>query len=57
MAATKLAKYQAMRDFSRRAEPYGHDVKVAPSQPLRLVVQKHATSTLHFDLPMGLRPR
>jgi len=46
---TKLAKYQEMRDFSQTAEPSGH-AKVAPSQALRFVIQKHAASHLHFDL-------
>jgi len=50
MAATKLAKYQEMRDFSQTAEPSGEDAKVVPSQALRFVIQKHAASHLHFDL-------
>ncbi len=50
MAATKLDKYQGMRDFSQTAEPSGHDAKVMPSKALRFVIQKHAASHLHFDL-------
>ena len=50
MAATKLAKYQEMRDFSQTAEPSGQDAKVVPSEALRFVIQKHAASHLHFDL-------
>ena len=50
MAATKLAKYQGMRDFSQTAEPSGKDAKVARSKALRFVIQKHAASHLHFDL-------
>ncbi|HEY2752192.1 DNA ligase D [Phenylobacterium sp.] len=50
MAATKLAKYQGMRDFARTAEPSGEDAKVKPSEALRFVIQKHAASHLHFDL-------
>jgi len=50
MAATKLAKYQGMRDFSQTAEPSGKDAKVVPSKALRFVIQKHAASHLHFDL-------
>jgi len=50
MAATKLAKYQQMRDFARTDEPSGRDSAVAPSQALRFVIQKHAASHLHFDL-------
>ncbi len=50
MAATKLIKYQEMRDFSQTAEPSGKDSRVAPSAALRFVIQKHAASHLHFDL-------
>src|SRR6202012_3651014 len=50
MAATKLSKYQGMRDFSQTAEPSGKDAKVVPSEALRFVIQKHAASHLHFDL-------
>jgi len=50
VAATKLAKYQEMRDFSRTGEPSGKDAKVVPSKMLRFVIQKHAASHLHFDL-------
>ncbi len=50
MAATKLEKYQGMRDFSQTAEPSGKDAKVVPSKALRFVIQKHAASHLHFDL-------
>jgi bifunctional non-homologous end joining protein LigD len=49
MVATKLTKYQEMRDFSRTQEPSGND-KVVPSEALRFVIQKHAASHLHFDL-------
>jgi bifunctional non-homologous end joining protein LigD len=50
MAAAKLAKYQEMRDFSRTREPSGKEARVAPSQALRFVIQKHAARNLHFDL-------
>ncbi len=50
MAATKLAKYQKMRDFSRTTEPSGQGAKVMESKALRFVIQKHAASRLHFDL-------
>jgi len=46
MAATKLAKYQEMRDFSQTGEPSGKAAKV----PVQGVIQKHAASHLHFDL-------
>ena len=50
MNATKLEKYQGMRDFSQTAEPSGRDGEVRPSDALRFVIQKHAASHLHFDL-------
>ena len=50
MAATRLVKYQEMRDFSQPAEPSGNDAKVVPSEALRFVIQKHAASHLHFNL-------
>ncbi len=50
MAATKLAKYQQLRDFTATAEPSGKDARVVASEALRFVIQKHAASHLHFDL-------
>ncbi len=50
MIATKLARYQEMRDFSQTAEPSGKEARVVPSKALRFVIQKHAASHLHFDL-------
>jgi bifunctional non-homologous end joining protein LigD len=50
MATAKLARYQQMRDFGKTAEPSGKDAKVAASERLRFVVQKHAATRLHFDL-------
>lgn len=47
-ASEKLAKYRAMRDFKKTAEPSGAR-KVAPSKHLRFVVQKHAATRLHYD--------
>src|SRR5262249_10072281 len=49
MATSKLAKYQAKRDFTRTAEPSG-DAPPPVSQRLRYVIQKHAASRLHYDL-------
>ncbi|MFN3522561.1 MAG: DNA ligase D [Phenylobacterium sp.] len=49
MAATRLAKYREMRDFTKTEEPSGDD-RVVPSEALRFVIQKHAASHLHFDL-------
>jgi len=50
MAASKLAKYQEMRDFAATTEPSGSEPKVVASEALRFVIQKHAASHLHFDL-------
>jgi bifunctional non-homologous end joining protein LigD len=49
MPASKLARYQQKRDFTKTAEPSGH-ADVLPSEALRFVIQKHAASHLHFDL-------
>ncbi len=49
MPSSKLAKYQAKRDFSRTAEPSG-DEGAPASARLRFVIQKHAASRLHYDL-------
>jgi hypothetical protein len=35
MAATKLATYQGMQDFSQTAEPSGDDAKIVLSNALR----------------------
>ena len=48
MFASKLAKYQEMRDFTATGEPSGEDAKVVPSEALRFVIQKHAASHLHL---------
>lgn len=53
MASPKLAKYQSMRDFTRTAEPSG-DARVAASERLRFVVQKHAATRLHYDFRLEL---
>jgi len=50
MAASKLARYQSMRDFAKTAEPSGKDTKAPASPRLRYVIQKHAATRLHFDL-------
>src|ERR1700686_832105 len=49
----KLTKYKAKRDFSQTAEPSG-EAKVAASQQLRFVVQKHDASRLHYDFRLEL---
>ncbi len=43
-----LAKYQAMRDFKKTAEPSGAR-PVATGKRLRFVIQKHAATRLHYD--------
>lgn len=43
-----LAEYQRKRDFTRTAEPAGESPK--PSAKLAFVIQKHAASSLHYDL-------
>ena len=53
MATQKLSRYRAMRDFTKTAEPRGRQ-KVAPSQRLRFVIQKHAARRLHYDLRLEL---
>jgi len=52
-ADEKLARYRAMRDFEKTAEPSGRE-KIAPSNRLRFVVQKHAATRLHFDFRLEL---
>jgi bifunctional non-homologous end joining protein LigD len=44
-----LTSYRKKRDFKQTAEPSG-DVKVAPSNARRFVIQKHAATRLHYDL-------
>jgi bifunctional non-homologous end joining protein LigD len=53
MADSKLSVYRSKRDFNRTAEPSG-EAKVAPSQRLRFVIQKHAATRLHYDLRLEL---
>ena len=51
-AATKLAKYRSMRDFSKTREPSGEAVKAAKGNSF--VIQKHAASRLHYDFRLEL---
>ena len=46
--AKALSTYQAKRDFTKTAEPSGKN-KVAPSERLRFVIQKHDATRLHYD--------
>ena len=53
MASNKLSKYRAKRDFTKTAEPSGKD-RVAASNRLRFVIQKHDATRLHYDLRLEL---
>jgi bifunctional non-homologous end joining protein LigD len=53
MADKTLARYRAMRDFSKTAEPSGAEKTVA-SKRLRFVIQKHAATRLHYDFRLEL---
>jgi len=52
-AEPKLARYRAMRDFSKTAEPKGAE-KTTASNRLRFVIQKHAATRLHYDFRLEL---
>jgi bifunctional non-homologous end joining protein LigD len=56
MAEKKLDRYRAMRDFKKTAEPSGAE-KVAQSNRLRFVIQKHDATRLHYDLRLELDGR
>ena len=51
----QLARYRAMRDFSKTAEPSGQ-AKLGGHRPeaLPFVIQKHAATRLHYDFRLGL---
>jgi bifunctional non-homologous end joining protein LigD len=51
-AATKLAKYRSMRDFSRTAEPSGRSPTERAGHSF--VIQKHAARRLHYDFRLEL---
>jgi bifunctional non-homologous end joining protein LigD len=53
VATGRLATYRAKRDFSKTTEPSGEG-KVAGSERLRFVIQKHAARRLHYDLRLEL---
>ena len=53
MAISKLAEYEAKRDFAKTEEPSGRG-KVPASKRLRFVIQKHAAKRLHYDLRLEL---
>jgi len=48
VARSSLTTYRKKRDFSKTAEPSGQ-ARVASSQQLRFVIQKHAATRLHYD--------
>ena len=48
----QLAEYRRKRDFSKTAEPEGGRIAAGPG--LAYVIQKHAASSLHFDLRLEL---
>ena len=52
-ALRKLSKYRSKRDFTVTDEPSGMG-KVATSEHLRFVIQKHAARRLHYDLRLEL---
>jgi hypothetical protein len=45
---SRLAEYEAKRDFAKTAEPSGRGKPA--SERLRFVIQKHAATRLHYDL-------
>ncbi|HLL21074.1 MAG TPA: DNA polymerase ligase N-terminal domain-containing protein, partial [Kofleriaceae bacterium] len=51
-AATKLAKYRSMRDFSKTKEPSGGPAPQAAGNSF--VIQKHAARRLHYDFRLEL---
>src|SRR6186713_2940813 len=52
-ALRKLSKYRSKRDFTVTDEPSGKG-KVATSEHLRFVIQKHTARRLHYDLRLEL---
>jgi bifunctional non-homologous end joining protein LigD len=53
MPQRQLATYRAKRDFTKTAEPSGEG-RLAASDRLRFVIQKHDATRLHFDLRLEL---
>src|SRR5579872_6964870 len=49
VALKKLSTYRKKRDFDKTEEPSGN-VKVAPAERPRFVIQKHDATRLHYDL-------
>jgi bifunctional non-homologous end joining protein LigD len=53
LATSKLAEYEAKRDFAKTEEPSGR-ARVPASKRLRFVIQRHAATRLHYDLRLEL---
>jgi DNA ligase D-like protein (predicted 3'-phosphoesterase) len=47
VSADRLERYRSKRDFRRTPEPSGQE---KPADATRFVIQKHAASSLHYDL-------
>jgi bifunctional non-homologous end joining protein LigD len=52
-APPELAEYRRKRDFSKTSEPEG-GAATSGVKPLQFVIQKHAATSLHFDLRLEL---
>jgi bifunctional non-homologous end joining protein LigD len=53
----QLAKYRSMRDFAKTAEPAGgaaRPKRKTRKRALHFLIQKHAATSLHFDLRLEL---
>lgn len=50
----QLARYRAMRDFSKTAEPSGQAAAAVKTKDFPFVIQKHAATRLHYDFRLGL---
>jgi bifunctional non-homologous end joining protein LigD len=53
MSSATLDTYRSRRDFTKTAEPSDRS-RVAPSNRLRYVIQKHAATRLHYDFRLEL---
>jgi bifunctional non-homologous end joining protein LigD len=53
VARSKLATYEAKRDFTKTTEPKGRGEVAASGRP-RFVIQKHAARRLHYDLRLEI---
>jgi DNA ligase D-like protein (predicted 3'-phosphoesterase) len=50
MADDKLERYRSKRDLDRSGEPSGRGARKRRGSEPRFVIQKHAASSLHYDL-------